>query len=165
MRTRRPGPLERRRRARAEAIVLDELPEVVDLFAVAIGAGLTVRLAIEAVVVRLDGVIVDELRLVQRDCRRGERLGDALERLAGLGEPVRPLVEALCASERYGVPIGAALAAVAEDARVRRRRRAEAAARRLPVALLFPLVCCVLPAFVLLTVVPLLAGSLASLGR
>lgn len=154
-----------RARRRHEGRLVDELPEVVDLLAVALGAGLTIRLAVDAVIARLDGLIVDELRRVRRDADRGLRLGDALERLGRLGEPVRPLAEALCASERYGVPIGAALAAVADDARIRRRRRAEEAARRLPVALLFPLVCCVLPAFVLLTVVPLLAGSLASLQR
>ena len=44
-----------------------------------------------------------------------------------------------------------------------RRREAEERARRLPVQLLFPLVVCVLPAFGLLAVVPLLAGSLPAL--
>jgi pilus assembly protein TadC len=52
---------------------------------------------------------------------------------------------------------------VAEQARDVRRRHAEESARRVPVQLLFPLVACVLPAFVLLTVVPLLAGTLRSL--
>jgi len=42
------------------------------------------------------------------------------------------------------------------------RRAAEAHARRIPVRLLFPLVFLVLPAFVLLTVVP---GLAAGLGR
>ena len=42
--------------------------------------------------------------------------------------------------------------------------RAEEAARRVPVKLLFPLVLCVLPAFALLTVAPLLAGAHWSLG-
>ena len=46
-----------------------------------------------------------------------------------------------------------------------RRRRAEEAARRLPVQLLFPLVLCVLPAFVLLAVVPLLLAAVPQLPR
>ncbi len=41
------------------------------------------------------------------------------------------------------------------------RRRAEARARTVPVRLLFPLVFCVLPAFVLLTVVPVLLDGIA----
>ena len=47
--------------------------------------------------------------------------------------------------------------------RLARQIRAEEAARRVPVRLLFPLVLCVLPAFALLTVAPLLAGALRSL--
>ena len=44
-----------------------------------------------------------------------------------------------------------------------RRRQAEEAARTLPIKLCFPLVCCVLPAFVLLTIAPLVAGAVRSL--
>ena len=46
-------------------------------------------------------------------------------------------------------------ARLAAEARLERRRAAEATARRVPVKLLFPLVLCTLPAFALLTVVPL----------
>ena len=49
------------------------------------------------------------------------------------------------------------------ELRLDRRRAAEVEARRVPVRLLFPLVTCVLPAFALLTVVPLLAASLDAL--
>jgi tight adherence protein C len=80
-----------------------------------------------------------------------------------LGEPVRPLVRALTSSERYGVPLRDALDRLAVEVRLDRRRRAEEAARRVPVKLLFPLVLCVLPAFALLTVVPLLVGAFRSL--
>jgi tight adherence protein C len=80
-----------------------------------------------------------------------------------VGPPVRPLVDVLLASERYGVPLGERLDRVAHDARLERRRRGEERARRVPVLLLFPLVLCVLPAFAFLTVVPLLVGSLPDL--
>src|SRR3712207_6889914 len=46
---------------------------------------------------------------------------------------------------------------LAFEVRADRRRRAEEAARRVPVKLLFPLVLCTLPAFALLTMAPLLA--------
>jgi hypothetical protein len=43
------------------------------------------------------------------------------------------------------------------------RRAAEARARRLPVALLLPLICCVLPSFALLTIVPVLVTGVTRL--
>jgi hypothetical protein len=46
---------------------------------------------------------------------------------------------------------------------VQRRRWAELHARRLPVQLLFPLVVCILPAFGLLAIVPLVLSALSSL--
>ena len=49
------------------------------------------------------------------------------------------------------------------EARAERRRQAEIAARRVPVRLLGPLVVCVLPAFVLVALVPTLVGTLDSL--
>ena len=75
----------------------------------------------------------------------------------------RPLVAALASSDRYGAPLGAGLVRLADDVRLRRRRRAEEAARRVPVQMLFPLVGCSLPAFALLIVAPLIASGLGSL--
>ena len=70
---------------------------------------------------------------------------------------------ALAACERYGSPVGPALARLSTEVRAARRRQAEAAARRVPVKLLFPLVGCILPAFALLTVAPLVASAAGSL--
>lgn len=157
--------LRRRREARRrEAELRSELPEVVDLFLLAIGAGLTVALAVPAVARHHRGLLGAALGEVARRVRLGERLADALATLpATVGEPVRSLSTVLVGSERYGVALLPALERLAAEARLDRRRAAEAAARRVPVKLLFPLVLCTLPAFALLTVVPLLAGSLRSL--
>lgn len=150
----------RRRRRRA---VLEEVPDVVDLFRLAVGAGCNIRLATEAVVRHASGVVADGLRSALHQVDMGERLADALDGLHHLGEPARPMLDALVASDRYGAPIVPALERVAAEARTIRRRRAEELARRVPVKLLFPLVFCTLPAFGLLTVVPLLARSLPAL--
>lgn len=155
---------ERRAQRDRDRTVRDELPDVVELFRLAVGAGLTVPLAVDAVARRVDGCFGAALGEVRVRVEHGERLSDALAALADVGEAARPLAAALIASEREGAPLAHSLERVAADARLVRRRRAEEDARRLPVQLLFPLVACVLPAFGLLTVVPLLAGSLPSLG-
>ena len=154
-----------RRAGRARQSAIDaSLPEVVDLLVLATGAGLTVRHAVGAVAARADGPLAPLLARAVAEADRGRRLADALEAVpAQAGEATRPLIGVLLASERYGAPVGAGLERLAAEVRADLRRRTEAAARRVPVKLLFPLVVCILPAFGLLTVAPLVAGALRSL--
>ena len=159
-----PAARASRRRAHRESVVAAALPEAVDLLQLALGAGLSVGQAVGAVAARLDGPLAAELRRVRAETDRGRRLADALDQLpARAGEATRALVAALVAAERYGAPLAGALERLAAEVRADNRRRAEAAARRVPVKLLFPLVLCILPAFGLLTVAPLVASALRAL--
>ncbi len=153
----------RRAARRHEVEVRRLLPDVVDLLRSAVDAGLTVGAAVDAVADRAQGAWHEAFRGVQRQVALGERRSVALRELDRLGDVARPLTRALVASERDGAPLTLALDVLARDARLERRRDAEEQARRLPVQLLFPLVLCILPAFGLLTVVPLLAGTFQSL--
>lgn len=143
--------------------LVDVVPDLVELFRLATAAGLNVHLAVAAVASRVDGRLGDDLRRVPARVARGERLADALDGFGRCGEPVRPLAAALAAAERYGDPLLPVLERLSGEARLVRRRHAEEVARRLPVQLLFPLVLCVLPAFVLLAVVPLLLAAVPQL--
>ena len=154
-----------RQRRHAEAdLVRRGLPEVVDLFVVGIGAGLNVPLALRSIAPLCPAPFAAALTAAVTQTDMGMRTADAIEALpARLGEDVRPLSSALIASERYGVPLTASLERLADEVRRDRRRHAEAAARRVPVKLLFPLVFCSLPALALLSVAPLIAGALRAL--
>lgn len=161
-----PGVAVRRAQRRRLAAIASDLPDVVDLLVLGVGAGLTVHLAVARVAVRASGPLAEELRQVVDEVALGRRLADALDELpqpTRAGEAVRPLVGALLASERYGAPLVAGLERLSGEVRQDRRRRAEEAARKIPVKLLFPLVTCTLPAFGLLTVAPLIASAVRSL--
>ena len=154
----------RRARARAEQELLDELPEVLDLLLLAVSAGLTVPLAVGVVADRGQGRLAHELGRARRAAGLGSGLADALDEVPHrLGEQVRAVTGVLAASLRDGTPVADAIERVAGEVRTQRRRAAEERARKVSVRLLFPLVCCVLPAFALLTVVPLLAGALSGI--
>jgi tight adherence protein C len=160
------GPtLAARRVGRAHhAAVVDQLPDVVDLLVLTTGAGLPVTAALAAIDDRPGGPLGTAIAAAVRHGQHGGITADALAVLGERAGPVvRPLVDALAEHDRYGTPIGPALTRAGIEARIRRRRQAEEAARRLPVTLLFPLVLTTLPAFFLLAIVPLLAGSLGSL--
>ncbi len=70
-----------------------------------------------------------------------------------------PLANAIISSERSGSPLDDLLDHQGIEARAALRRSAEERARRLPIVLLLPTVTCVLPAFVLVTVVPVVVGA------
>jgi tight adherence protein C len=160
-----PAARARATRRRRSAAVIADIPDVIDLLRLAMESGLDVGNALAAVVDHGDGTgaVGVALRRVRRRMARGDRLVDALTELEPLGEPARSLHESLVATHRHGVPLGPALERAGADARDIRRRHREAAARALPVKLLFPLVFCTLPALVVLTVVPLLVRSFPSL--
>jgi Flp pilus assembly protein TadB len=153
----------RRERVSHEASLHDQLPDVVGLVALTTAAGLPVAASLMAIGARPGGPLGTAIARAAARLHAGASTAEALAAIAAAGPPVRPLVDALAHHDRYGTPLLPALDRVALEARARRRRRSEEAARRLPVTLLFPLVLTVFPAFVLLTVVPLLAGSLGSL--
>ena len=156
-----PALIRRRVESRRSGHVLDELPDAVDLLRLSLGSGTSVRLALATVAPRCGPTIGGALGAVNLQLQRGVPMADALLELCTLGESFQPVLDALVLADRHGAPITPLLDRVADDARGARRRRAEEVARRVPVKLLFPLVFCTLPAFGLLTVVPLLASAMA----
>lgn len=152
----------RRRRVALErsSAISRELPELTDLFALALAGGGSIHAALSMVSERPIGPISERLAIAELAVQEGARLADELEAaLDDLGPPLRPLLRALAGAEHYGTSIGPTLDRLAAEARTARRRDAEARARRVPVRLLGPLVLGVLPAFVLLTVVPTVART------
>ena len=153
------GLLRRRRdRWRDDRLALD-LPVTIDVLSVAVAAGCTPYLAVEAAARWSPPSLAPALAEVLHASSLGAGFGESLEQLGDRRPRLRPLARALLVSDRTGAPIAPALERLAVEERTQLRRRAEARARKVPVRLLFPLVFLVLPAFGLLTVVPaLLAG-------
>ena len=157
-----------RRRSRRRQRVLEverNLPEVIDLLGLVVGAGRPTVSALSDICPRVAEPFRSELSGVVRRTAAGEPFIDSVRRLrSSLGPSVSSVVHAVTAAEIDGAPLQPALQRAADEAHRRRRVRAEEAARRVPVLMLFPLVFCVLPAFCLLTVVPLLVGAVSDLG-
>ena len=154
------------RASRARLTVLRaRLPDAMDLLVVAGAAGLAPRQALGLVAQRGPPELRPAFAEVVARAGTGEPWARAVPHLvSSVGEPARAIVHAIVAAEQDGAPMGTVLGRLADDARRQRRHDLEAAVRRLPVRLSFPLVCCSLPAFVLLTVVPLVAAGLRRLG-
>lgn len=148
---------DRRRRSSAARQLLEQLSAIVEILRIAVGGGLGVRGSIEVTVANVPADRDAGLGCVVEDLNRGVTLDAALDNWATqVGRPAPELSAVLSSADRNGVSISVALEHLATDLRRRRRRQAEERARRLPVTMLVPLVTCVLPAFALVTVVPML---------
>ncbi|WP_421118348.1 type II secretion system F family protein [Aquihabitans daechungensis] len=159
------GPMFDRLRAQQQRSALAAaVPDLVDLFVVAASAGQTVAGSLAVVAPRAPAATLPAVCAAHARFRRGLPLADCLAELGSeLGPDGGPLADALRQAASAGVPLVPLLEGVAAAARDRRRRRAQEVARRLPVTLLFPMVACILPAAILLAVVPVLLVSVASL--
>lgn len=150
----------RRTRRSAEAA----LPDAIELLVLAVHAGATPTRAIHDVQTLVAPVLRPAFGAVVHRLQRGQRLADAVAAIPELlGPRAGALADGIAAADRYGLPLGPVLDALATEARAERRRIGEAQARSLSVKLTFPLVSCTLPAFVLVAIVPAVLGSLGSL--
>lgn len=163
-----------RRRRAAEAArsaqVARDLPRTADLLATCLSAGLPPADAVTVVSEVVDGPVAELLRPVSTALRAGVDPALAWHRAgaadAGTGRgdaeaPVHRLARAFARAASTGAPLADTLTGVADDERLRLRWAAEASARRAGVRAVGPLAVCFLPAFLLLGVVPVVAGVAA----
>ncbi|MGH2540402.1 MAG: type II secretion system F family protein [Actinomycetota bacterium] len=151
------------RRYRAE--VDAEIPQLLDLLAAGSSAGLAAPLALRRAADGLAGPLADEVRTMVRAVDLGARWRDeldALEKRLDLAD-LRRTVAALTRTETLGSSLARATAELAASVRQARRAATTERARTAPVKMLFPLVFLVLPAFLLLTVVPVLLTTVQSI--
>ena len=153
--------LARRRIERADR----EMPLLLDLLAAASSAGLSGQLALRRAIESTEGPLSEELSEVIRSVDLGARWRDELRRASDrLPLPdLRRAVATMARAESLGSSLADALSELATEVRDARRSAATERARKAPVKMLFPLVFLVLPAFLLLTVVPVLISALQSI--
>ncbi len=140
-----------------------EVASMIELVRLALESGSTPSLALVSVAALAGPGLRPSLSEAGHDIRRGVSFDAVLRRLATAAPELASLGDVLVASSRLGLGVAETLLALAVEARSARRREAETAARRLPVVLLFPVVCLTLPAFIVLTVAPLLLSGLGAL--
>jgi len=145
------------RRAR----IVAELPIAIDLLAACLRGGGAWHDSVEAVADAVGGPLGADLARVAARIRLGA--DPAEEWLALANDPtLAPLGRAAARATTGGAPIAATLARLARDQRRTARAAASARARTAGVRAVAPLGLCFLPAFVLLGIVPAVAGIAAN---
>ena len=148
-------PLSARRRREQ---LLRSLPHTVDLLASSLAVGASPTTAVGLVAHAVDPPMRDELALVASRLALGVdpvRVWSEVARHPQLGGLGRCLVRAIDS----GASVAEAMRRLADDLRRGARAEVEARARAVGVRAAAPLGLCLLPAFLLTGVVPLVAGS------
>jgi tight adherence protein C len=161
--------LSRRARSR-QGEIARQLSDILDLLVVCVEAGLGLFEAIKIVGTeseRQKQAIGRELSLVASEISAGASLGQALRNLADRTavEDIRPLAATLIQSEQLGAQIAPALHASSDALRVRRRLRAEEAAQKTTIKILFPLVIFILPSMLMVIMGPAVIQIINTLGK
>ena len=100
--------------------------------------------------------LCDELRLVNLELRAGKARAEALRNLADRTgvEDLSSLVAILVQTDKFGTSVAQSLRVHSETVRTKRRQRAEEAAAKTGVKMVFPLVFCIFPAIWMVTIGP-----------
>ncbi|MDP3653121.1 MAG: type II secretion system F family protein [Rhodoferax sp.] len=139
--------------------IFESFPDALDLMTVCVEAGLGTESAMNRVADDLQfksPALADELRIVNLELRAGSARERALRNLAirtGV-EEVDGFVTMISQAERFGTSIAASLRVHAEMLRTRRRQRAEEAAAKIALKLLFPLIFCIFPSLMVVLMGP-----------
>ncbi|MEV2269191.1 type II secretion system F family protein [Nonomuraea africana] len=147
------GPHLRRDRDRIAA----DLPFATDLMVACLQSGQPVSAATEIAATAIGGPLGQRLTWISGQLRLGadpEPVWMVLAREPSMG----PLARAMSRAAQSGAPVADVLTRLADDARQASRMASLAAARRVGVQAVAPLGLCFLPAFVLLGIIPVVAG-------
>ena len=140
---------------RQHAILL-QIPDALDLLTISVRAGLGFDAALGKVVEKLQGPLTEEFRRALAEVRVGKARRDALRDIVARTEvtPLTNFIGAIIQAEQLGVSISKVLQVQSEQLRIERRQRAEEAAAKAPIKMLFPLVGCIFPSLFIVILGP-----------
>lgn len=141
---------------RRQDTIRKELPDAMDLLTLSVEAGLGFEAAVAQVATTMPGAVSREFARMLHEMQMGQRRAEALRALAGRTRVVelKTIATSLLQATELGIPIADVLREQAKEMRVKRRQNAEAAAAKVPVKVVFPLVFCLLPALFVVVIGP-----------
>jgi tight adherence protein C len=144
------------------------IPDALDLMVICVDAGLGLDQALLRIGVELGASypdIQEEFLQVNREQRAGRPRLEAWQNLADRTEieEFTAFVNMLAQTDRFGTPIIRALSRLSEDIRQKRRQRAEEAASKTKIKIIFPLVLCIFPCIFIVLLAPAILSIMAGM--
>ncbi|MBV9791440.1 MAG: type II secretion system F family protein [Chloroflexi bacterium] len=146
--------------------ITNALPDALDMLTISVEAGLSFEQGLTEIVSRWNHELAREFRRVLYEVGVGKSRREALERLSQRTAvaDVLSFVTAVNHSEELGTSLAQVLNVQAQELRIRRRQRAQEAANKVPIKILFPMVFLIFPAMFAVILGPGVPRLLRALG-
>ncbi len=144
-------------------ILIRDLPMVYGLFSVGISSGMPILNVMCKIARYCPESCKEDINNVIKEIDAGRSLQNSLINLEN-NPQFRIFAHVISESCDCGTDVLPTLDSLHKDSMNKIRREAESAIKKLPISMLFPLVICILPAFMLLSVIPTLANGIFNTG-
>ena len=139
-----------------QTVVQKSLPDCLDLLTISVEAGLGFDAGLSQVARNTEGPVAQEFFRVLQERQIGKSRADSFREL---GERTtvpefKAFASSLVQADALGIPIATVLREQAKEMRIKRRQRAEEAAQKVPVKILFPLILFILPSLFVVVIGP-----------
>ena len=139
-----------------EALMRNALPDAVDLLTISVEAGLGFDAAVARVAKNTSGPLAQEFSRLLQEMQLGVGRQEAMR---AMGErtslpDLKSFCLAMVQADSLGIPIARVLRIQSHEMRTKRRQRAEEAAQKVPVKILFPVIFFILPTIFIVVIGP-----------
>ncbi len=147
-------------------LILEALPDALDLLTISVEAGLGFDAALVKVTEKMKGPLSEEFKRAAGEQRVGKSRQEALR---GITERVevkefQNFISAIIQADQLGVSMSKVLRIQSEQLRQARRQRAEEKAARAPILIMLPTVGCIFPSLFIVILAPAALTAMSTCG-
>lgn len=147
-------------------LILEALPDALDLLTISVEAGLGFDAALVKVTEKMKGPLSDEFQRAAGEQRVGKSRQEALRGITDRVEvkEFQNFISAIIQADQLGVSMSKVLRIQSEQLRQARRQRAEEKAARAPILIMLPTVGCIFPSLFIVILAPAALTAMSTCG-
>ena len=147
-------------------LILEALPDALDLLTISVEAGLGFDAALVKVTEKMKGPLSEEFKRAAGEQRVGKSRQEALRGITDRVEvkEFQNFISAIIQADQLGVSMSKVLRIQSEQLRQARRQRAEEKAARAPILIMLPTVGCIFPSLFIVILAPAALTAMSTCG-
>lgn len=147
--------------------IRSQLPEVMDLLCVSMQAGLGFDAALLKIAEKMNGPLIDELKVLYREVQMGRPRREAYKNLGESSDinELKTFSSAMAQADQLGIPVNNVLKVQSTQLRIARKQRAQEKGMKAPVKMMLPMIAFIFPVIFIILLGPTLIKLLDQFGK